>query len=201
LPEGYGVVSSSGVLERIRDDYFFDAGIRDLQPSEQSNQLAVTGPAGANAETGNYQQASNLVVVTARTSGKQAGPAAVYAGSKPQLPARFYFQGLILNPDVPAGVTALCMAGPTRHLLLGVTVLLVFGACALVWRKVGLPPLVLLAVFIASVLLLVAAKVAAEQEYAPFLNAVVLTVAGAGLLFCAISVGDRIVQRFRPTEE
>ncbi len=199
LPRGYRVISSSGTLERLRNERYFESSIRDLQPTatpgEQQWETQVAGGQAAR----NPQWMSNAEVLTGRVSGKGVREAPVFAGTKPHLPEQFYFQGLILNPDVPAHVNARCAAGSAAQLLMGLIVLVVFGLCALIWHKSGLSPVASFVVLLAVVLGVAGLKIVAEDNYAPFLLAGLLTVAGAAVLLALGTISARIGRRIRGT--
>ena len=123
-------------------------------------------------------------VLTGRAAGKQpARPAPVYAGAKPQLPERFYFQRLILDPESPAEAAAVCMTSRAMTLLIAVVALAVFGLCALLWHRSGLSNVTSFFVLAGVLLVMAGVTVIAENNYAQFLIAVLCTVAAAELLF------------------
>ena len=148
----------------------------------------------------NFQWASNEMILAGRAAGKRsAGPVSVVAGTKPQLPAQFLFQGLILNPDpeVPVEVRMLCVASSARRPLSAVVVLLVFGLCALLWRASGLRPGTRLIVLVAVLLAATGMREIAEDNFETVLLIVQCTIAAALFVFGALA----LYRRLRPAPE
>lgn len=185
LPRGYRLISSSGTLERLPSETYFEESLRQLQATRQ--------PAGqAQVEEisiQDFQQASNVAVLSGRAGGKQPspiGPAVV--GTKPQLPQRFYFQGLVLNPEVPAWATAVCVSSSALSPLIAVVVLVVFVLCALLWHKCRLPSTASFIILAAALLVVMGLRVIAEGDYADLLLAIICTIAAAAVLFGLLAV-------------
>jgi len=142
---------------------------------------------------------SNVAVLSGRAAGKQpARAASVYAGTKPQLPRRFYFQGLILNPEAPAEARVTCVATSAMTPLTAVVVLAVLGLCALLWYRSGLSARTSFIALAAVALVVAGLRVIAEENYADLLLAVLCTVAGSAVLFALLSVARRIRGRAAP---
>jgi hypothetical protein len=195
LPRGYRMVSSSGTLEALPSESYFEDALGALRATERpAGAAGVQQVEGASAE--DFQAASNIAVLTGRAAGKQAArPAAVYAGSKPQLPGRFHFQGLILNPEVPAEVTATCVASSAMTPLTAVVVLAVLGLCALLWYRSGLPAHRSFIALAAVALVVAGVRVIAEEDYSDLLLAVLCTVGASAVLFAALSIIGRVQAR------
>ncbi|NLW50314.1 MAG: hypothetical protein GXY85_05645 [Candidatus Brocadiaceae bacterium] len=182
LPRGYRVVSSSGSLERLTSEALMEPMLRGLRPS--STPAGIAQSAGEAASYSNVQWVSNEMVVSGRAGAKAApASASVIAGAKPQLPERFHFQGLILNPHVPAEVRMLCVASSALLPLLAVVVLVVFALCALLWLWSRRRPVVALAVLAAAVLVTAGIREIAEGDHRLLLLTVQGTIAVAVGLF------------------
>ncbi len=193
LPRGYRVVSSEGNLERLSGSHQFEGAIHKLSPSaRKSGRGALSARAARQVE--DQQQASNVAVLQARTAGKGGGrPASTLAAEKPQLPERFYFQGLILNPRQPATVRALCIDRPARRLLLAAVVLAIGVVCVGFWHFSGFSVGNRLAVLVAAFGVLAGVRVVTEGDYGQFLVAAMIA-AGACLVIFGISSA---VSKFR----
>jgi hypothetical protein len=192
LPRNYRVIGSTGTLERLPSESYFEESLRSLRPTEQP----ASGPAAKSrgAEVENIQHASNVAVLSGRAGGKQpVRPTPVFPGTKPQLPRRSYFQGLILNPAAPAHATVVCVTTSAHRPLIAVVILVVFGLCALLWHKSGLSPAASFIALVAVALIVAGLKVIAEDNYADLLLAVLCTVGAAAVLF---GLGA-LVQRLR----
>ena len=195
LPRGYRLISSSGTLERLPAESYFEQSLREMRATQQ--------PAGA-AQTErrhfisaeNEQQLTNANLLVGRAVGKQAsgvGPAGV--GTKPQLPERFYFQGLILNPRVPAEAVAVFATSSALNPLIAVVALLVFGLCALLWHKTPLSSMASFIVLVAALLVVAGLNIIAEGDYADFLLAVIWSIAAAAALFGVLAIYGNIQKR------
>ena len=198
LPRGYHMLSSSGTLERLPSESDFEESLRSLQPARQPGDSAQTARQQA---AQSQQQLSNELVLLGRAAGKQSsrvGPAVV--GAKPQLPQRFYFQGLILNPEVPAEARAICMTSSVLTPGMVLLVLVVFALCGLFWFKSGLPGGVSFIVLTAAALVVAGLRVVAEGDYADPLAAVVVAIAAAAVAFGFTSLYDRLHGRTRRAE-
>ncbi len=196
LPRGYSVVSSSGTLQRLPGEYDFEKSLRDLQPTAQVG--ATPGPrSGASqARPTDMQQVSNVAVLTGQAGGRTIEPVATFAASKPQEPERFFFQGLILNPQTPARATALAVEGPALQIAVAVEVLVLLALCGVFWVLFPAPAGARFLVLVAVVLVAAGLNVIAEGNYAPFLQTVVCTVGSAAVVLGAMSA----VQWFRRRE-
>ncbi len=198
LPRGYRMLSSSGTLERLPSEAYFEESLRSLQPAQRPAEVAQ---AGGGQTVQNQQQASNEAVLLGRAAAKQSGPlGAAVVGTKPQLPQQFYFQGLILNPDVPAQAKALCMTTSALTPALVLLALIVFALCALFWRKSGLPGGISFIVLAAAALVVTGVRVIAEGNYADPLAAVILAIAGAAVAFGLASLYDGLRRSTRRTQ-
>lgn len=132
---------------------------------------------------------SNVSVLSGRAAGKQAArPEPVYGGNKPELPQRFCFQGLILNPAVPAEARITCATSSALTPLTAALVLVVFGFCALLWYRLGFSDLVRFIVLVAALLIVAGLRVIAEQNYASLLLAAIYTIAAAIVVFGLLAV-------------
>lgn len=195
LPRDYSVLSSSGTLERLPSEVSFEESLRNLRPTAQPT------PGGAEVEAkpaaaASAQQASNEAVLSGRAAGKQAArPAPVYGGTKPELPQRFFFQGLILNPAVPAEAKVVCATSSALTPLTAVLVLIVFALCALLWYRSGLSNLASFIVLVAILLVVAGLRVIAEQNYADLLLAAIYTIAAAIAVFGLVAVYKRAISR------
>jgi hypothetical protein len=195
LPRDYRVIASGGTLERLSSLAYLEQSLQRLQPTEQPAAVPAAG-APEEAAQQNIQWASNQAVLSGRAAGKETGrPAAVFPGAKPVLPQQFCFQGLILNPDVPALATAVCVADAAMIPLAAVAVLIVFGLCALFWHKSGLKPGLCFAVLVAVALLVAGVRMVAEGNYADLLLAVIITVLATAVLFGILSIWKASARR------
>jgi len=193
MPRDTRVVSSSGTLDRVPGENYFEAALRDLRPTEAAQPVASRGRP-ATGMSG--QMASNSAVLQGRGSGPRDDRAnAVVAGIKPQLPQRYYFQGLILNPAVPAQATVVCITSSALTILLSGVVLVTFALCAVLWFRVGLGAPVAFAVLAATTLVVAGVTVIMEDNYMQFLLAVLFTVAGSAVLFTVFSGARAVTSR------
>jgi len=133
-----------------------------------------------------------VAVLSGRTGARQSRRGPIFAGAKPELPEKFYFQALVLNPDAPPQVRATCLSGPTRQVSLALTVLVTAALCALVWWKLGLSPRASFVLLIAVALALAGARVIAEQDYRQVLLAVPATAAACAVIFGATALVSRL---------
>jgi len=199
LPRGYRVVSSGGTLERLPSERYFEDALRRLRATEQPTSApgvrVAAQPAQVRAE---QQQASNAMVLAGQAGGKTVAPAPAFTATKPQLPERFYFQGLILNPQVPARVTALAMDGPALQLSIAVEVLLVLALCVAFWRLAAFSTAARLVALLAVLLAAAALKVIAEGNYDVFLQTLICTVGTAAVVLGALAVVRWFTRRPRP---
>jgi hypothetical protein len=186
LPRDYSVLSSSGTLERLPSESYFEESLRNLHPMAQPTPSAQEVEA---ASASSAQQVSNVSVLSGRAAGKQAArPEPVYGGNKPELPQRFCFQGLILNPAVPAEARVTCATSSALTPLTAALVLVVFGFCALLWYRLGFSDLVRFIVLVAALLIVAGLRVIAEQNYAGLLLAAIYTIAAAIVVFGLLAV-------------
>ncbi|MCK4283383.1 MAG: hypothetical protein KAX44_03620, partial [Candidatus Brocadiae bacterium] len=195
LPRGYRLISSSGTLERLPSESYFEQSLRELRATQQPAGAVQTGRV-ARVPAQSSQMASNVAVLSGRGGGKQAGrigPAVV--GTKPQLPEQFYFQGLILNPEVPAEAVAVCATSSALKPLIAVIALIVFALCALLWHKTPLSSTASFIVLVAALLVVAGLNIIAEGDYADFLLAVIWSIAAAAALFGALAIYGNIQKR------
>jgi hypothetical protein len=198
LPRDYSVLSSSGTLERLPSESYLEESLRNLRPTAQPTPGAAEVEARPESAA-NPQQMSNVAVLSGRAAGKQAArPAPVYGGTKPELPRRFCFQGLILDPAVPAEAKVVCATSSALTPLTAALVLVVFGICALLWYRSGLSNLASFIVLTAALLVVAGLRVIAEQNYADLLLAVIYTIAAAIVVFGLVAVYKRATSRPSP---
>ena len=188
LPRGYRVVSSSGTLQEIPGERFFEDSLRRLQPTDQPGGATGPRPAAEQAEQTDSQQASNAAVLAGQAGGKTAPPTPSFAATKPQLPERFYFQGLILNPQVPARVSALAVAGPALKILIAVEVLILLALCGLFWAVFPASAPARFITLVAVALVLTGINVVEEGNNEVFLQAAVCTVGTAAVVLGAVAL-------------
>jgi hypothetical protein len=181
LPQGYDVISASGELDRIGREGEFEPTVRDLKFTGAAADRRQSMQQARRAQS--QQMAANEYVLTARnpiTEGSAMAPA--FSGAQLQLPERFYFQGLILNPDEPAGAGALCMSSPAVKIGLALVVIATLAACGGLWKVLAGSPAVAFAVFAAALLVVAGVKVIAEENFDLFLWAILLTIAAAAFI-------------------
>jgi len=198
LPPRYHVMSTGGTLERLTSERQFEASLRQLQPSSATG--GVAGP-GGNWQTGQPltgQQDSNARVLTGRAGSKQPlRQTPGYAGGKPQLPNRIFFQGLILDPNTPSTAAALCLTQSALRLSVALTALVTFGLCALLWYRCRLSNLTSFFVLCAVLLVTAGLMVLAEDDYTAFFGSVMGPVAVAALAFGLTALSRHTLCRCR----
>ncbi len=197
LPRGYSVVSSSGTLRQVPGEGYFEESLRALQPTARPGSAASLRAGATQAQPADMQQASNVAVLTGQAGGRTAEPMPSFATSKPQEPEHFFFQGLILNPEVPARASALAIEGPALQIAIALEVLAVLALCALFWFLVPAPAAARFIALAAVALVAAGLNVIAEGDYEPFLVTVIWTAGAAAVALGALGV----VQWYRSRPE
>jgi hypothetical protein len=201
LPRGYVVVSSSGTLQRLPGENDFESSLRALKPTTQPGAAAGLNAAADQAQAADMQQASNLAVLTGQAGGKMPEPVPAFAASKPELPEHFFFQGLILNPQAPARVSALAVEGPALKIILALEVLALLALCGTFWALVPAPAAARFVALVAAAVIAAGLNVIAEGDYGPFLQAAIWTIGAAAVALGGMHLARRLRAGARRQEE
>jgi hypothetical protein len=200
LPRRYQVLGAGGTLERLSSEAQFEESLRRLQPSSARGDAPRPGDAQM-SQTLTDQQESNASVLTGRVGSKQPlRRTSGYAGGKPELPQRVYFQGLILDPNSPSTGIAFCLTQPALRLSVALVALATFGLCALLWYRCRLSNLTSFIVLVAVLLVATGLMVLAEGDYTAFFGAFMAPVATAAAVF-GLTALSNIVLCKRPAPE
>ena len=195
MPEGYSIVSDSGVLKRVPSSGYFEPRLRELAASGQSAAVSQTVSSKGQAEQ--QQMNANVMVLTGRRSEEKiADWGAQTATAQPELPSKFYFQGLILDPALPASVSAVYMESSVTLPLAVLEVLLCAALVALFWFRVRLSPAPKLAVLIVVVLIVGGVRLVVDRHFPFFLTTAAWSLGASTVLFVLLSGARRLSGRW-----
>jgi len=191
MPEGYSIISDSGALKRVPGSGYFESHLRELaavKPGASRQRPAVRTSGQAVQSAVEQQKEANVMVLTGRRAREGLGEAgASVPAAQPELPSKFYFQGLILDPVRPAEISVIYMK---RAVTLPVTVLVALISVALaagLWFKTRLSGVTKFVALIAAALVLAGIRLALERQFPLLLATAACSVAGSAVVFAVLA--------------
>ena len=185
LPEGYDLLWDRGTLKRIESDYEFEPRLRDLQvdaasPRRAASQVRALSENAPNFRNWSANQKAIINVQQAQSEqgggGQQLATRSIYTGSKPDLPNRFLFQGLIIPTDRYVTIRSQYMK-ESMGLPTGIGALIVLAAVlGWLWKKLALPFLPKVGLYLILALVFLGIRTMAEGAYAAQLAWIIRTI-------------------------
>ena len=209
LPEGYDVLRDSGTLKRIEKESQFEYRLRNLEvdvAATRQSEVQQRPSRSVNRQTRDrqYLNVQRAIVNVQQSQSKQmdgAGQAvatkSIYTGAKPDLPNRFFFQGLIIPTGRPVVIRSRYLKEsiglPSQAAMLIVCASLLAWA----WAKLGLAILPKLGIYVALALLCLGIRTMAEGSYAGQLAWLIGIIAIVPALGLVLKLGTWIRGRCR----